>query len=67
MNFVSLFVNRYVRHSLTVVAGVLVQKGVVNADVAGSVVNSVTDFALAAGLGVTAIVFSKLSDKLKLG
>lgn len=65
MDFISLFANRYIRHTLTVVSGYLVGKGVVDAETAGATVEVVTNFTIATGLGAVALFFSKLSDKMK--
>lgn len=60
-------INRYVRHTLTAAAGYLVHKGVVDAELAGATVEVAVSFVSAAALGWGAILFSKVSDKLKLG
>lgn len=65
MDFITLFANRYIRHTLTAVSGYLVAKGVVDAETAGATVETVTNFTIATGLGAVALFFSKLSDKLK--
>lgn len=65
MNVITLFANRYVRHTLTAVSGYLVAKGVIDTETAGATVEAVTNFTIASGLGAVALFFSKLSDKLK--
>lgn len=65
MELIALFANRYIRHSLTVVAGYLVHKGVIDAETAGSTVEQITTFSVAAALGAVSLILSKASDKLK--
>ena len=65
MNFFDLLTTKFVRRSLLVVTGYLVHKGAIDADTAGQTVEAITNFAVAVGTGVTSLVLSKLSEKLK--
>lgn len=60
------FINRYVRHSLSAVAGFLVAKGLVDAETAGATVETVVTFAGVVASGGLSIILSKISDRLKL-